>query len=311
MSELVQNIATAAQEQVGSIRQVNAVITDMDKMTQQNAAMAEEEDWTDFGSSDPLDDGTDPDDVTDELIYDRGVSTLDPDLLLRAYSVGVFPMADSRRADEIFWVEPRKRGILPLDRFHLSHSLAKTVRSDRFTVTADRAFAETVRHCAEATADRPDTWINGQIERAYAELNRRGHAHSVECWQDGKMVGGLYGVKLGGAFFGESMFSRVRDASKVALAWLVARLKVGGFQLLDCQFITDHLASLGAIEVDRDDYVGLLDSALGASTGASGAASPSSADFFALERLAPTDDALTVSGPISGYRIVQLLGQTS
>lgn len=237
------------------------------------------------------------------------MSSLEPDLLLRAYSVGVFPMADSRRAHEIFWVEPRKRGILPLDGLHLSRSLAKTIRSDRFTVTADKAFDQTVRMCAEATPDRPDTWINGEIERAYGELHRRGHAHSVECWRDGQLVGGLYGVKLGAAFFGESMFSRERDASKVALAWLVARLKVGGFRLLDCQFITDHLASLGAIEIDRDTYVGLLDAALGVSAGAAGAFSPSSADFFALE--AATDPAMTVSGPISGYRIVQLLGQTS
>ncbi len=220
-------------------------------------------------------------------------------------------MADSRRANEIFWVEPRKRGVMPLDGFHLSHSLAKTVRSDRFTVTADCAFSETVRHCAESTPDRPDTWINRDIELAYAELYRRGHAHSIECWQDGEMVGGLYGVKMGAAFFGESMFSRVRDASKVALAWLVARLRVGSFRLLDCQFITEHLASLGAIEIDRDDYVGLLDTALGVSTGATSGVSASSADFFALERVAVTEDARTVSGPISGYRIVQLLGHTS
>ena len=241
--------------------------------------------------------------------YDVNVSKLDPDLLLRAYSVGVFPMADSRRANEIFWVEPRKRGILPLDGLHLSRSLTKTIRSDRFTVTADKAFAETVRHCAESTKNRPDTWINNEIERAYGELHRRGHAHSVECWLDDRLVGGLYGVRLGAAFFGESMFSRTRDASKVALAWLVARLKVGGFRLLDCQFITDHLASLGAIEVDRDDYVGLLDAALGVSIGAAGGFSPSSADFFALDAL--PDAAMTVSGPTSGYRIVQLLGQTS
>ena len=246
------------------------------------------------------------------------MSRLDPDLLLRAYSVGVFPMADSRDAQEIFWVEPKKRGILPLDGFHLSHSLAKTIRSDRFTVTADTAFAEVVALCAEARPERPDTWINPQIESAYADLHARGHAHSVECWQDGALVGGLYGVKLGGAYFGESMFSRRSDASKVALAWLVARLKVGRFTLLDCQFITDHLASLGAIEISRDDYVALLDGALGAGAGvgwaavgaATGASSP---DFFALDRLPPPPDdpAATVSGPLSGWRIAQLLGHTS
>ena len=190
------------------------------------------------------------------------MAALDPDLLLRAYSVGVFPMASTRDAADVFWVEPKKRGILPLDRFHLSRSLAKTIRSDRFTVTVDQAFGEVVARCAEATARRPDTWINPDIETAYAELHRRGYAHSVETWQGGELVGGLYGVRLGAAFFGESMFSRVRDASKVALAHLVARLKVGGFRLLDCQFLTEHLASLGTIEVGRQAYVALLDLSL-------------------------------------------------
>lgn len=239
------------------------------------------------------------------------MAQLDPDLLLRAYSIGVFPMADSRAAREIFWVEPKKRGILPLDGFRLSRSLAKTLRSDRFTVTADTAFGDVVALCAERTEDRQDTWINPQIESAYAELHRRGHAHSIECRYDGALVGGLYGVKLGAAFFGESMFSRMRDASKIALAHLVARLRVGGFGLLDCQFITDHLASLGAIEIGRDDYVSLLDAALGVGVGRSAAGS--SADFFALDRLSPSpgDAADMVSGPVSGWRIAQLLGQTS
>jgi leucyl/phenylalanyl-tRNA--protein transferase len=239
------------------------------------------------------------------------MAALDPDLLLRAYSVGVFPMASTRDAADVFWVEPKKRGVLPLDRFHLSRSLAKTVRSDRYTVTVDKDFSGVVAHCAEATARRPDTWINPEIELAYAELHRRGYAHSVETWQGDQLVGGLYGVRLGAAFFGESMFSRARDASKVALAHLVARLRVGGFKLLDCQFLTDHLASLGTIEVARDVYVALLDRALGLGSTSVGAASPP-ADFFALDRLAaPEDEAGTVSGPISGWRIVQLLGQTS
>ena len=249
---------------------------------------------------------------------------IDPDLLLRAYSIGVFPMADSRAADDVYWVEPKKRGILPIDGFRLSRSLAKTVRSDRFTVTVDRAFRQVVTQCAESTEGRPDTWINPAIEAAYADLHRRGHAHSVECWHDGKLVGGLYGVRLGGAFFGESMFSRESNASKVALAWLVARLKAGGFSLLDCQFITDHLMSLGAIEVSRDDYVALLDAALGVGVGgvlgaAPAAGAPSgtvaagrpSPDFFALDGLASDPDKRTVSGPISGWSIVQLLGHTS
>jgi leucyl/phenylalanyl-tRNA--protein transferase len=237
------------------------------------------------------------------------MAVLDPDLLLRAYSVGVFPMANTRDAADVFWVEPKKRGILPLDGFHLSRSLAKTIRADRFRVTADAAFERVVALCAEPTADRPDTWINPSIERAYAELHRRGYAHSVESWLDGELVGGLYGVRLGAAFFGESMFSRARDASKVAIAHLVARLRFGGFRLLDCQFLTEHLASLGAIEVPRADYVVLLDSALG--LGAAGAGAGVSADFFALGRTAGADVAATVSGPMSGCRIVQLLGQTS
>jgi leucyl/phenylalanyl-tRNA--protein transferase len=240
------------------------------------------------------------------------MAALDPDLLLRAYSVGVFPMASTRDAADVFWVEPKKRGVLPLDKFHLSRSLAKTLRSDRFTVTVDTAFGEVVALCAEATARRPDTWINPDIEVAYAELHRRGYAHSVEAWLDGELVGGLYGVRLGGAFFGESMFSRARDASKVALAYLVARLRVGGFQLLDCQFLTDHLASMGTIEVGRDAYVALLDKALGLGSVAAGALPSGPADFFAIDfGAAPDEVAATVSGPTSGCRIVQLLGQTS
>lgn len=251
---------------------------------------------------------------------------IDPDLLLRAYSVGVFPMADSRDAADIFWVEPKKRGILPLDRFHLSRSLAKRLRSARFAVTADRAFSRVVASCARATPSRPETWINGQIEEAYGTLHRRGHAHSIEVWAagdiDGDLIGGLYGVSLGRAFFGESMFSRVPDASKIAIAHLVARLRAGGFSLLDCQFITDHLASLGAMEVGRGDYRALLDEALSGTPAAPRAAvvgssvppSSLSGDFFAAERAAPpraTADASNVSGPTSGWVIAQLLGQTS
>ncbi len=242
--------------------------------------------------------------------------TIDPDLLIRAYAVGVFPMADSRRAREVFWVEPKKRGILPLDGFRLSRSLAKRIRADTYRVTVDTAFADVVAACAEPGPRRTETWINGQIERAYGELFARGYAHSVECWEGDRLVGGLYGVRLGAAFFGESMFSRARDASKVALGHLVARLRTGGFTLLDCQFITDHLASLGAVEIDRAAYSGLLDTALalGGGAGSAGVATGSAADFFAIDRLAappPSPDAATVSGPISGCVIVQLLGQTS
>jgi leucyl/phenylalanyl-tRNA--protein transferase len=234
------------------------------------------------------------------------MTPLDPDLLLRAYTIGVFPMAESRTAPDVYWVEPKRRGVLPLDGFHLARSLAKTVRSERFTVTCDQAFGEVVAACAEPVPGRPDSWISPQIERAYGILHRRGNAHSIECWHEGALVGGLYGVKLGAAFFGESMFSRKRDASKVALCWLVARMRVGGFRLLDTQFLTDHLASLGAVAIDRDVYRLLLDGALSAEAAAG-------ADFFALDRLPPPDseDAAIVSGPLSGMVIAQLLTQTS
>lgn len=242
---------------------------------------------------------------------------LDPVLLLKAYAAGIFPMADGRDAPEIYWVEPRKRGILPLDAFRLSRSLAKTLRSGRFETTADRAFGDVVRLCAEKAEDRPSTWINRQIEASVALLHASGHAHSIETWAEGKLVGGLYGVCLGRAFFGESMFSRATDASKVALAHLVARLRVGRYGLLDCQFITPHLASLGAIEIDRADYLAALVSAAGASVGAGAAAASGasgSADFFALDRLFEPDSSpriTSVSGPASGCFIAQALVQTS
>lgn len=246
----------------------------------------------------------------------RGPAPLDPELLLRAYTVGVFPMADSRDAPSVYWVEPKSRAILPLDGFHLSKSLRKTLLSGRFETTANRDFAGIVKLCAEAAANRPDTWINSQIEDAVQVLHAHGHAHSIETWQDGRLVGGLYGISLGRAFFGESMVSRATDASKVALAHLVARLKVGGFTLLDCQFMTDHLASLGAVEVSRATYMALLDAAVsgaGASAGAN-----SSLAFGALDRLAgapdgpaPSPDSVTVSGPTSAWRIVQALVHTS
>src|SRR3546814_528651 len=223
----------------------------------------------------------------------RGV--LDPDLLRRAYSIGVFPMADSRDADEIFWVEPRKRAIIPMGGFRMSRSLRKTIRSGAFTVTHDKVFAAVVHNCAE----REETWINRQIEQSYNLLHRLGHAHSIECWQDEELVGGLYGVRLGGAFFGESMFSLRPDASKVALAWLMARLLVGGFRLLDCQFMTEHLRSLGAVEVDQKRYVSMLSAALsagasaagssvsgsGSDAGAGSAGAGGGAEFDALDRL--------------------------
>ncbi len=230
-------------------------------------------------------------------------------------------MADSREASELFWVEPRSRAIIPLDAFHLSRSLRRTIRSGRFSVTMDRDFLAVITACA----DRDETWINDDIEHAMVTLHSTGHAHSIEVWDNGELVGGLYGVKLGRAFFGESMFSRRTDASKVALAWLVARMKVGGFSLLDCQFMTAHLASLGAVSISRKDYVALLSTALGGagagSVGAEGsggasagpaALSPRSAlpDLFALDRLLEATGAAG-SAAAEGYVIAQLLGQTS
>src|SRR5215213_4082292 len=199
------------------------------------------------------------------------MSRLDPRLLLQCYAAGIFPMADSRDAAELFWVEPRNRAIIPLERFHMSRSLRRTIRSGRFNVTRDRDFAGVIAACA----DREETWINQEIESAMLALHSSGHAHSIEVWHPGdrgqQLVGGVYGVRLGHAFFGESMFSTMTDASKVALAWLVARLKVGGFTLLDCQFMTAHLASLGAQSVPRKTYVALLSAALGGAGGDSAA----------------------------------------
>ena len=176
------------------------------------------------------------------------------DLVLRAYRHGLFPMAEGRTGDRLFWLDPIKRGVLPLDGFHLPRRLLRSVLSDDFTVTADRNFAGTIAGCATPMPDRADTWINPQIERLFTELFRLGYAHSIETWQNGTLVGGLYGVALGGAFFGESMFSFARDASKVALVHLVARLLLGGYRLLDTQFVTEHLAQFGAEEVPREIY---------------------------------------------------------
>jgi leucyl/phenylalanyl-tRNA--protein transferase len=181
-----------------------------------------------------------------------------PDLIVRAYSIGLFPMAEDRDDPELHWVEPERRGVFPLDGLVVSKSLAKTVRSELYEVTANRAFAEVMEACAA----REKTWINGEIVRLYSALHQRGQAHSVEARLNGELVGGLYGVSLGAAFFGESMFHRARDASKVALVHLVARLRLGGFRLLDTQFLTTHLASLGAVEISRGEYRRRLAAAL-------------------------------------------------
>jgi leucyl/phenylalanyl-tRNA--protein transferase len=187
---------------------------------------------------------------------------LTPELLLRAYAAGIFPMAEAADDPDVFWVDPEQRGILPLDGFHLPRRLARTLRQGVFDVRCDGAFEAVVRGCAEPMPDRPKTWINEEIVRLYAALHRLGFAHSVETWRDGELVGGLYGVALGAAFFGESMFSRVTDASKVALAQLVARLRLGGFRLLDTQFVTEHLQQFGAVEISRSQYHRRLTAAL-------------------------------------------------
>lgn len=270
------------------------------------------------------------------------MTMIDPALLLSAYAQGLFPMSDSANDPAIHWVEPRLRAILPLDAFRLSRSLRKLLISDRMTVTTNRCFSRMMQLCAEPAADRPSTWINPIIHRSYAQLHAIGHAHSVECWQDGALVGGLYGVSLGRVFFGESMVSRIPNASKVALAHLVARLIVGGWQLLDCQFMTPHLASLGAIEMPQRRYLDRLYSVLSgaagegaagagaAVAGAEAAEAPSwplpdppappfaAGDWTALDALAsalpaspagPADGGATASPP--GYVIAQLLTNTS
>ena len=208
--------------------------------------------------------------------------------LLDCYARGVFPMADARDDDRVFLIDPERRGVLPLDRFHIARRLARTVRQDVFEVRINTAFPQVVALCAEAAADRAETWINGPIEQLYGELFRIGHAHSVETWLEGRLVGGLYGVSLAGAFFGESMFSRSTDASKVALVHLIARLIAGGFTLLDAQFMTEHLAQFGAEEITRPEYHRRLGKALkvqgdfqwlgAAGAGSAGAAGATGAD---------------------------------
>jgi leucyl/phenylalanyl-tRNA--protein transferase len=213
-----------------------------------------------------------------------------PEVLLKAYACGIFPMAESASDPSLFWVEPERRGILPLDGFHVPRRLARTVRADRFQVRVDTAFDQVMDACAAPARGRRKTWINARIRRLYGELHARGHCHSVEAWREGKLVGGLYGVRLRRAFFGESMFHRESDASKVCLVHLVARLKAGGFALLDSQFLTEHLATFGAIEIERPEYQRRLAAAL-----------EGEADFYRL----PPEAA------IAGGVILQSVSQTS
>lgn len=226
--------------------------------------------------------------------YKRRMSSRDtaspeitPAVLLRAYACGIFPMAESADDPTIFWVEPEQRGIIPLRGLRVSSRLARTVRSDRFRVTVDRAFSRVIDGCAEPKEGREDTWINRRIRDLYTALHELGHCHSVEVWDGDDLAGGLYGVSLGRAFFGESMFHHARDASKVALVHLVARLIAGGFTLLDTQFVTEHLRSLGAVEVPRARYRAQLDEAL-----------EGCADF----------DALATDRPVTGGEALAILG---
>jgi len=197
---------------------------------------------------------------TNERSHDLALT---PEILLRAYAAGIFPMSETRDAHELFWVDPEYRGIIPLDAgFHIPRKLKKTIRSRPFEIHLDRDFVGVMQACAASGEGRSETWINDEIVRLYTGLHRMGHAHSVECWQNDQLVGGLYGVSMKGAFFGESMFSRVRDASKVALVYLVALLNYGGYSLLDAQFVTDHLRQFGAFEIPRKRYHDYLDKAL-------------------------------------------------
>ena len=193
---------------------------------------------------------------------DSAASEITPEMLLRAYACGIFPMAESADDPTLFWVEPERRGVIPLEGFRVTSRLKRTVRSDAFTVTVNKAFKAVIAGCAAPQAGREDTWINRRIRELYIGLHELGHAHSVEVWQNDDLVGGLYGVSLGRAFFGESMFHHARDASKVGLVHLVARLIAGGFELLDTQYVTEHLRSFGAVEISRRRYTALLDKAV-------------------------------------------------
>ena len=219
---------------------------------------------------------------------DTASSAITPDVLLRAYACGIFPMAESADDPTLFWVEPEMRGVIPLDGFRISSRLARTVRSGAFTVTVNAAFKAVISGCAAPQPGRDDTWIYTRIRDLYIGLHQLGHAHSVEVWDNDELVGGLYGVSLGRAFFGESMFHRARDASKVALVHLVARLIAGGFELLDTQYVTEHLRSFGAIEISRRRYCALLDKAI-----------KGDADF----------SKLPIDRPIPGARALEIIAQ--
>lgn len=239
---------------------------------------------------------------------------LTPDILLRAYAQGLFPMAERRDDPTLYWVSPEKRAVFPLDAFHVPRRLKRTIRDDTFAVTVDTAFAQVMRECAAPAPGREESWINDEILRLYTALHASGYAHSLECRHEGRLVGGLYGVALGAAFFGESMFSRETDASKVALVHLVARLKHGGFRLLDAQFLTAHLARFGAVEIAHEEYLRRLGRAL-----ATAAYWPASSGSAGMPSSAPTLGETGLTGAVAatdgnawpGALVLQLTTQTS
>jgi leucyl/phenylalanyl-tRNA--protein transferase len=225
-----------------------------------------------------------------------------PQVLLKAYACGIFPMAESAEDNALYWIEPERRGILPLDGLHVPNRLARTIRKGGFEVRFDHDFEAVIEGCAAPRSGRRSTWINGRIRGLYRDLFALGHCHTVEVYEGETLIGGLYGVHLGRAFFGESMFSRARDASKIALVYLVARLRFGGFVLLDTQFVTGHLARFGAIEVGRAEFQRLLEGALAGGAGAGvgvGAGAGGAAEFSLL------------GGGVSGAEVLQLVSQTS
>lgn len=250
----------------------------------------------------------------------HGTPRFTAEMLLQAYAEGVFPMAQRRDGDELYFVSPDERGVIPLDAFHIPHRLARTVRSDRFEVRIDSAFDEVIRACAAPAPGRTESWINAEIVTLYNALYQRGNAHSIECWRDGRLAGGLYGVNLGAAFFGESMFSRERDASKVALVHLVARLRYGGFALLDAQFLTEHLARFGAVAVPRSSYLDSLESAIGnAAAFPCGVYCPEPSGSSGTASFASASGEVGFTGAVEattgatwpGWLVLQLMTQTS
>lgn len=239
------------------------------------------------------------------IMHAPAPATIPIDLLLAAYRAGIFPMSDGRDDPDVFWVEPRERAIIPLDSFKPSTSLKKVLRQDRYEVSVDQDFLATIRACAAPRPDHPESWISQRIEASYCQLHHAGYAHSIECRKDGELVGGLYGVSFDRVFCGESMFSRADNASKVALAWLVSLMRQSGFALLDCQFLTDHLASLGAVEIPQSHYLELLSDA----SGEAKKSIPQAYRDFVARAGQPSEDGAEASSP--GKLIAQSFTHTS